>query len=106
MPERKKLLDGFKEFRKKYYKDSALMQDLVRDGANPDFFFINCIDPRSGAQTVFNADPGEIFGDRVMAAIVRPYEEGSNLAASLSYAIENKKIKHTKKCANNRTFKK
>ncbi len=94
MPERKRLLEGFKTFRKKYYEDSDWMQQLLKNGTHPDFFVIHCIDPRSGAATVFNTDPGELFGDRVMGALVPPYEEGNDFAASLSYAIKHKKIKH------------
>ena len=94
MPERQRLLDGFKKFRKKYYEDSNLMEELVKNGANPDFFIVHCIDPRSGANKLFHASPGVLFGDRVMAALVPPYEEGSDFAASLSYAVEHKKVKH------------
>ena len=94
MPERKKLLRGFKIFREKYYENSTLMQDLVKKGAQPDFFVIHCIDPRSGAGTVFNSDPGSLFGNRVMAALVPPYKTGSSMAASLSCAIKDKKVKH------------
>jgi carbonic anhydrase len=94
LPERKKLLEGFKIFRKKYYEDTDLMVRLSNEGASPDFFIIHCIDPRSGSNTLFDADPGTIFGDRVMAALVPPYEEGSDFAASLTYAVDYKKIKH------------
>lgn len=94
MPERKKLIDGFKVFKNKFYDKSALMKDLVNNGAHPDFFIIHCIDPRSGAGTVFNSKPGDLFGDRVMAALVPPYPEDKNLSASLSFAINHKHTKH------------
>lgn len=99
MPERKglrkELLKGFHKFRNKYYQgDNKLMPDLAQNGANPDFFIIHCIDPRSGANMVFDADPGKLFGDRVMAALVPPYQQGDDFAASLSFAVKHKKVKH------------
>jgi carbonic anhydrase len=94
MPERKKLIEGFKKFKKKYYEHGQLMKELAENGASPDFFIIHCIDPRSGAGKLFDSDPGQIFGDRVMAAFVPEYEKGSEFAASLTYAITFKNIKH------------
>jgi len=94
MPERQKLLRGFESFYQKYYEDSDLMDKLVHSGANPEFFIIHCIDPRSGAGKLFDADPGTLFGDRVMAALVPPYKKGSDFSASFSYAIKQKQIKH------------
>ncbi len=94
MPERQTLLKGFEYFRQEYYEHTHLMDKLAREGTHPDFFFIGCIDPRSGLQTIFHADPGRMFGDRVMAALVPPYEEGSDFNASLTYAVKYKQVKH------------
>jgi len=97
MPERQKLLDGFKRFQKKYYEDSNCMAQLAKDGAHPDFFIIYCMDPRSGADVIFDSEPGALFGKRPMAAFIPPYDTkkpASNMAASLNYAIKNKAIKH------------
>ena len=93
----KKLVDGFNRFRTRYYESGArLMEKLAKDGANPDFFIINCIDPRNGADLVFDAEPGQQFVRSQMAAIIPPYDESlrPEITASLSYAIEAKKIKH------------
>jgi carbonic anhydrase len=91
----KLLTEGFKEFYSKNYQaPDACMPELVKNGANPDYFIIHCIDPRCSADTIFNAKPGTFFGDRVMAALVPPYEKGNEFAASLRYAIDYKKIKH------------
>lgn len=92
----KDLLKGFDKFRQKFYEESNLMPNLVKKGAHPDFFVIHCIDPRSGADLVFNAEPGTMFGDRVMASIVPPYDDQdprSDFRASLTYAVDVKKVK-------------
>lgn len=92
-----KLIDGFNRFRKRYYEHSGhLMKKLAADGAYPDFFIINCIDPRNGADIVFDAQPGQQFIQSEMAAIVPPYDAHTEpeIAASLGFAIESKKIKH------------
>ena len=56
----KTLVNGFNRFRRKYYEGGGhLMKKLAKDGAHPDFFIINCIDPRNGAiaKDAFLADP-------------------------------------------------
>jgi carbonic anhydrase len=95
--ERQKLIHGFKTFCDKYHRKSHVMQDLVKNGANPEFFIIHCIDARSGAGQVFHADPGELFGKRPMGAFVPPFagdKVKDDMAASLSYAVAVKKVKH------------
>lgn len=97
MPDsRDALIEGFGRFHNKYYNASGLMKKLVREGARPDFFVINCIDPRNGAEHVFDCEPGMLFEDSQMAAIVPPYEAGKNreLTAALTYAIDVLQIKH------------
>lgn len=97
--EKKRLIDGFERFYKKYYQDgNQLMKKLTQSpaGAQPDFFVINCIDPRNGADTVFDCPPGTLFADPQMAAIVPPVEPGRTreLKAALRYAVDVKKVKH------------
>ena len=93
----KKLVDGFNRFHAKYYKSgTGLMDKLAKEGAQPDFFIINCIDPRNGADLVFDAQPGQQFVRSQMAAIIPPYDPNQRpeISASLSYAIDTKNIKH------------
>ena len=92
----KKLIEGFERFRRKNYETGTLMEKLAQNGAHPDFFIINCIDPRNGADLVFDAEPGQQFIHSQMAAIIPPYTPGNEpeTSASLSYAIDSKKIKH------------
>jgi carbonic anhydrase len=84
------LLKGFEEFRTQEYEgDSPSMPRLVKEGQNPRFFIISCIDSRSNTGTVFRAAPGTFFSHKAMGAIVRPYRQGRALAAALQYALKN-----------------
>lgn len=88
-----KLLKGFKEFREETYEGlDALMPKLVKEGQEPDYFIISCIDSRSNAGTLFNAQPGTFFSHKAMGAIVRPYHKGTALAAALQFAITHMNV--------------
>jgi carbonic anhydrase len=92
-----RLVDGFNRFRARYYKpDGTGLMNKLAKGTSPDSFVIHCIDPRSGAGTVFDAAPGQMFTHVQMGAIVPPYDAKKlpSLNASLAYAIDVKKIKH------------
>jgi carbonic anhydrase len=89
-----KLIEGFQAFRKETYKgDSALMPRLVAEGQSPDYFIISCIDSRSNPGTIFRPDPGTFFAHKAMGAIVRPYKQGTALAAALQFALMYNKVK-------------
>lgn len=91
------LIDGFERFRGKYYDNGAqLMQKLVEEGPRSDFYIINCIDSRNGADLVFDAKPGQEFIHSQMGSIVPPYDEYGmrEFNASLHYVIDVKNIKH------------
>lgn len=95
MPHLQQLLDGFRDFQDKHYVNEDTMRKLVENGANPEVFMIACIDPRSGPSSVFNADPGIMFGKRTMAALVPPYDKHdhhSDFRAALTYAVEIKGV--------------
>lgn len=88
-----KLLKGFETFRKRAYDDDgAQMRSLVKDGQNPDYFIISCIDSRANPGTILAPDPGTFFAFKAMGAVVRPYTKGTALAASLQFAFEHMKV--------------
>ena len=83
------LLLGFAQFRHDTYEGrKAVMPRLVEQGQDPDYFVISCIDSRSNPATIFNAPPGAFFAHKAMGAIVRPYKQGTALAAALQFAIK------------------
>lgn len=82
------LIDGLNAFKHHYYEsDNALMSSLVENGQDPRYFIISCIDSRCNPETIFRARPGSFFGHKAMGAIVRPYQQGTALAAALQFAI-------------------
>lgn len=94
-----RLLDGFKSFSDdKYRKDpKEAMKKLVEDGQDPDVLVIACSDSRSGPGTIFEADPGEIFVGRHIAALVPPYDperKGCAVAAEIEYAVNTLHVDH------------
>lgn len=88
-----KLLKGFEEFRQRTYdSDDCEMLSLVRDGQSPDYFIISCIDSRANPGTILSPKPGAFFAFKAMGAVVRPYKQGTALAASLQFALEHQKV--------------
>jgi carbonic anhydrase len=88
------LLQGFKRFRKETYEGrSPLMPRLVEEGQFPEYFIISCIDSRSNPGTIFRPAPGTFLAHKAMGAIVRPYKQGTALAAALEFAIDHNNIK-------------
>lgn len=87
------LIQGFKQFRAHAYSSlDAPMPRLARDGQDPDYFIISCIDSRGNPGTIFNAPPGTFFAHKAMGAIVRPYKQGTALAAALQFALNYNKV--------------
>lgn len=88
------LLKGFEAFRKEQYEDGkGTMPRLVAEGQSPDYFIISCIDSRSNPGTIFRPAPGAFFAHKAMGAIVRPYKQGTALAAALQFALMHNKVK-------------
>lgn len=83
------LIDGLQRIKHYYYDsgDDDLMTKLVKSGQNPKYFIISCIDSRCNPSTIFRAQPGIFFAHKAMGAIVRPYKEGTALAAALQFAL-------------------
>lgn len=89
-----KLVEGFEHYRKyKYEGEDALMPQLVKEGQSPRYFMISCIDSRSNPGTIFRSPPGSFFSHKAMGAIVRPYKQGTALAAALQFALEYNDVK-------------
>lgn len=88
------LLEGFKRFHEETYEGrGAVMPRLVKDGQNPDYFIISCIDSRSNPGTIFRPAPGTFFAHKAMGAIVRPYKTGTALAAALQFALIHNNVR-------------
>ena len=87
------LIKGAAEFKHYHYeKDNDVMHTLTTQGQDPKYFIISCIDSRCNPYTIFRAPPGLFFTHKAMGAIVRPYVQGTALAAALQFALEYNNI--------------
>ena len=90
----KDLIEGLNAFKHYHYEGSSeLMSSLVEDGQDPRYFIVSCIDSRCNPGTIFRAKPGSFFAHKAMGAIVRPYHQGTALAAALQFAINYNNVK-------------
>ncbi len=94
-----RLIDGFKGFYDKNYDVAGKkkMEDLVDNGQHPEIYMVACSDSRSGPNTIFQANAGDIFMGRRIAALIPPFDENDNnadAAAEIDYAVDHLKVKH------------
>lgn len=90
----KNLITGFKDFLNENYEcHNDLMQKLVSEGQDPEYFIVSCIDSRTHAGTIFKTKPGMFFAHKSMGAIIRKYKTGTTLAASLQFALLHNNVK-------------
>lgn len=87
----KKILKGYKEFRKKYANsDQSIMYSLHRNGQQPKIMVIACCDARVDPALILQCDPGDLFVVRNVANIVPPYEKDKShhgTSAALEFGI-------------------
>ena len=92
------LLDRFRKFRELYYETAPdLYRDRLSHGQNPRFAIVACSDSRVDPAIVLQAEPGDIFAVRNVAALVPPYEEGGlyhGTSAALEFAVEGLSVDH------------
>jgi carbonic anhydrase len=69
-----KLIDGNKEFRKKFFSQNTIFNELIVYGQRPKILIVACSDSRVDPAMIFNAQPGELFVIRNVANLVPPYE--------------------------------
>lgn len=94
----KKLIDGNKQFRKKFFnKNSTLFNDLVQNGQKPKIMVIACSDSRVDPAMIFNCQPGELFIIRSMANLIPPCEDNDTYhgtSAALEFGTLFLEVKH------------
>ena len=94
----KALLGGYAHFRKnRLSRERERYEQLAELGQKPETMIIACCDSRSAPETIFGADPGEMFVMRNVANIVPPYNIDANVggtSAALEFAVQALRIKH------------
>jgi len=85
--------DGYKKFKKVYFKDNKKLFDELAEGQNPHTMIITCSDSRVSPVKILSATPGELFIARNIGNIVPPYEvtKGATQSA-IEYAVNALKI--------------
>ena len=72
----RRMLAGFRAFRSTYYEQRPeRASSLVHDQQKPEVLLIACSDSRVDPAILTNAEPGELFVVRNVAALVPPYEK-------------------------------
>ncbi len=89
LPER--LVDGYQRFRSgRYGAEKQRYLKLANQGQHPRVMVIACCDSRAAPETVFDADPGELFVVRNVANLVPPYAPDGrhhSTSAALEFAV-------------------
>jgi carbonic anhydrase len=99
MAEVKALLEGYREFYRKYYTSGdTLYGDLTRQGQSPKTLIIACSDSRVDPSIITEARPGDIFVIRNVANLVPPYQAGDSglhgVSAALEFAVRILEVRH------------
>lgn len=72
------------------------MEDLVKNGQHPPYFFISCSDSRYAPNLLPGINRGDAFIVKNVAALVPPYDtpEAISVAAAVDYAVNVLKVRH------------
>ena len=85
------LIEGYRRFRGTGWAERRERWAALRQGQEPRVMVIACADSRTDPAMVFDADPGEIFVVRNIAAMVPPFETNPGLhgvSAALEFAVQ------------------
>jgi carbonic anhydrase len=74
-------------------------EELAKNGQHPEIMVIGCGDSRVAPETIFDADPGEIFVIRNIANLVPPCEPDAvtsfhGTSAAIEFGVNALKVKH------------
>ncbi|MCK4440706.1 MAG: carbonic anhydrase [Sulfurovaceae bacterium] len=87
--------DGYKKFRKEYFKDNKKLFNELSEGQKPHTMIITCSDSRVAPTKILSATPGELFISRNIGNIVPPYERTQGATQSaIEYAVNSLKVEH------------
>jgi carbonic anhydrase len=90
------LIEGYRRFRETGWTERRERWAALRHGQEPRVLVIACADSRTDPALVFDADPGEIFVVRNIAAMVPPFETSPGhhgVSAALEFAVQVLKVR-------------
>ncbi|BAK66479.1 carbonic anhydrase [Sphingobium sp. SYK-6] len=85
------MLEGYRRFRSTGWTNQRARWEQLADGQSPRVMVIACSDSRVDPTEIFDADPGEIFVVRNVAALVPPFETSPGhhgVSAALEFAVQ------------------
>ena len=90
------LVEGYRRFRDSGWTPRRERWSALREGQEPRVMVIACADSRVDPGQIFDADPGEIFIVRNIAALVPPFETSPGyhgVSAALEFAVQVLKVR-------------
>jgi carbonic anhydrase len=90
-PELDRLVEGYRRFRETAWTPRRERWARLREGQNPEVMIIACSDSRVDPAQIFDADPGNMFVVRNVAAMVPPFETTPGhhgVSAALEFAVQ------------------
>ncbi len=90
------LIEGYRRFRASGWEPRRERWAALHEGQEPRVMVIACADSRTDPALVFDADPGEIFVVRNIAAMVPPFETTPGhhgVSAALEFAVQVLKVR-------------
>ena len=86
-----RLIEGYCRFRETGWNPKRQRWADLREGQDPETMIIACSDSRVDPAQIFDADPGEMFVVRNVAALVPPFEPVGGhhgVSAALEFAVQ------------------
>src|SRR3712207_319015 len=84
------LISGYRRFREHGWSQQRDRWAQLAEGQSPKVMIIACSDSRVDPTQIFDANPGEMFVVRNVAALVPPFETGGGyhgVSAALEFAV-------------------
>lgn len=95
-----RLTSGYQSFLNgRLSRERERYKELAETGQHPEIMVIGCGDSRVAPETIFDADPGEIFVIRNIANLVPPCEPDTETSfhgtsAAIEFGVNALKVKH------------
>jgi carbonic anhydrase len=90
MPYLTQLIEGYRRFRHHHWAHERERWAQLAEGQSPKVMVMACADSRSDPAQIFDANPGEMFVVRNIAALAPPYETSQGyhgVSSALEFAV-------------------
>lgn len=97
MDDIRKLVKGFKRFRRNYFTSDEVLFDQLRHGQKPKVLLIGCSDSRVDPAILTDCQPGDLFVVRNVANLIPPYEPDARyhgVSSAIEYAVLFLQVEH------------